>query len=83
MLSADTFDLILTIGTTSRGNAIGGAIMTSMQLSVAIRRPLRATIALPADENGALVEAVVPGGTACVVVSDAAGRTWVSDWLTL
>jgi len=83
MLTGDTFDLILTVGTTSRGKTLGGVVMPAATVAVGIRRPLRATIALPADDAGVLAETILPCGTACVVVESTTGETYQSDWLTL
>ncbi len=77
------FDLVLTVSTTSRGMAVGGEVISDRSVAVGIRRPLRATIALPADERGVFAEAVIPAGTACLVVWDATGETYESNWLTL
>lgn len=90
MVAGETFDLVLTVTRTPRGNAIGGAFLFdaargvhSETRAVGIRRPLRATIVLSADRNGVLCETVIPAGPACVIVRDAAGDTYHSNWLTL
>jgi hypothetical protein len=83
MFSGDTFDLILTVGTTSRGKSLGGIVISAERVALGIRRPLRATIALPTDEAGILVGTVLPSGTARVVVHKPTGETHQSNWLTL
>ena len=83
MFTGDIFDVVLTVATTSRGKTLGGEVVSDTKLSVGIRRPLRATIALPADEKGVFAESVIPAGTACLVVQDATGETYESNWLTL
>ena len=83
MFVGDGFDLMLTVATTSRGKTVGGEVISDSKVAVEIRRPLRATIALPADERGVFAESVIPAGTACVVVRDATGKTYESSWLTL
>jgi hypothetical protein len=83
MFVGETFDLTLTVTRTSRGKAVGGAFMSNAALVVGIRRPLRATIVLSADEAGTLSETVIPGGTARVIVRDPMGQTYESNWLTL
>jgi hypothetical protein len=83
LFTADSFDLVLTVSSTPRGNALGGSLLGPMALTVAIRRPLRATIAIRAGEDGLLADTLVPPGTASVLVRAASGLTWQSDWLTL
>jgi hypothetical protein len=83
MFTADTFDLVLTVESTPRGNAVGGSLLATQPLAVEIRRPLRATIAIHAGHDGLLTETLVPPGTASLLVHAVGGRTWQSDWLTL
>jgi hypothetical protein len=83
MFTSDTFDLILTVATTSRGKTLGGEVMSETRVAVGIRRPLRATIALAANEQGEFAESVIPAGPACVVVWSATDETYESNWLTL
>jgi hypothetical protein len=83
MFTGETFDLILTVATTHRGKAIGGAIYSATRVAVDIRRPLRATITLQLDETGLMPETVLPGGTACIVVRSTTGVTHQSNWFTL
>lgn len=83
IFTGDIFDLMLTVATTSRGKTVGGELISDWRLAVEIRRPLRATIALPADKRGVFVDSVIPAGTACLVVRDATGKTYESNWLTL
>jgi hypothetical protein len=83
MFTGDTFDLIVTVAQTPRGKAIGGAIISGSKLTVAIRRPLRATIAIPVDDSGVLAETVIPDGTVRVIVDDLTGEAYQSQWFTL
>jgi hypothetical protein len=83
MFTGEVFDLILTVATTSRGKTVGGEVISDARLAVEIRRPLRATIALRADKRGVFAESVIPAGTACLVVRNATGETYESNWLTL
>jgi hypothetical protein len=83
IFTADLFDLILTVATSARGKTVGGEVISDVRVSVGIRRPLRATIALSVDERGLLAESVIPAGTVCFVVRDATGETYESSWLTL
>jgi hypothetical protein len=83
LFTGDIFDLILTVATTPRGKTLGGELISDTSLTVGIRRPLRATIALPADETGVLAQSVIPAGTACVVVRAATSEAYESNWLTL
>jgi hypothetical protein len=83
MFTAGSLDLLLTIASTPKGNLVGGWLLGTLPVAVGIRRPLRATIALHAGEDGMLAETLVPPGTASVLVHAATGRSWQSDWMTL
>jgi hypothetical protein len=83
MFTADSFDLMLTVRSTPRGNELGGSLFGARSLTVEIRRPLRATITIHAGGDGVLTETLVPPGTASVLVHAESGRTWRSEWLTL
>jgi hypothetical protein len=83
LFTGRTFDLILTIELTSRGRRVGGTIFSDRGVSVEIRRPLRATIALAQANAGTLIDTIVPAGPARIVISGAGGETHESNWLTL
>ncbi len=83
MITGDTFDLILTIAPSPRGEVVGGAIISDRKVEVEIRRPRRATLALTADDAGELAETTIPAGPARVIVRGPAGETSQSDWFTL
>jgi hypothetical protein len=85
VFSCDAFDVILTVTPEARGNRVTGTVLGDTDaLVVAIRRPTRATIAVPATPDGLLAPTLVPRGTASVyarALSD--GRIWQSEWLTM
>ena len=85
VFSCDAFDVMLTIAPEARGNRVTGTVLGDTDaLVVAIRRPTRATIAVPATFDGLLAPTIIPKGTASVyarALSD--GRIWQSEWLTL
>ncbi len=85
VFSCDAFDIMLTIASEARGNRVTGTVLGDTDaLVVAIRRPTRATIAMPATRDGVLAPTLVPRGTASVyarALSD--GRIWQSEWLTM
>ncbi len=85
VFSCDAFDVMLTIAAEARGNRVTGTVLGDTDaLVIAIRRPTRATIAVPATCDGLLAPTLVPKGTGSVyarALSD--GRIWQSDWLTL
>jgi|SRR5690348_8058889 hypothetical protein len=83
IFTGEGFDVMLTVVTTSRGKTVTGEVISDARLAVEIRRPMRATIALPADKKGVLPEAVIPAGPACLVIRTATGETYESNWLTL
>src|SRR5262249_41760630 len=83
MFTGESFDLMLTVATTSPGKPLGGDLISGAKIAVGIRRPLRATIALHADEAGVFAESVIPAGTVCLVVEDATGKVYESNWLTI
>jgi hypothetical protein len=83
MFATDSFDLMLTVSMTPRGNRLGGLVLGLNDAVVRVRRPMRATIALLADPDGVLEQTTVPPGTASLVVSTQAGDSWQSRWLTL
>ena len=84
MFSADGFDMLLTITREARGDRLEASVLTpSKPVTVTIRRPTRATIAIRVTPDGALEPTTVPPGTASVFARSSDGRTWQTDWLTI
>jgi hypothetical protein len=84
MFGAEGFDLVLTVASTPRGNLMEGALLGDAKPKVvAVRRPMRPTIAIAVRHDGRLSETLVPPGIASVTARCLTGEIWQSDWLTL
>jgi hypothetical protein len=83
LLSAATFDAMLTVELSAQGAVVSGALMPQQVTRIGLRRPMRATIALRIDARGVIADTLVPCGPACFVVETVDGATWESEWLTL
>src|SRR5262249_20076241 len=82
LFSTDAFDIVLTITRTARGNEVGGTAFARVgPLVVGVRRPMRATIAIPCTHEGRMRPTELPAGTASVVTrAPAFGCAWQSEW---
>jgi hypothetical protein len=86
MFSGDGLAILLTSTRCAEGNRVGGAVFTRTPVTLALRQPMRATIAIPTTDDGRLLPTTVVTGPASVFArasAPATGRTWQSEWLTL
>src|SRR5262245_22922933 len=63
LFTAGHFDLLITIAVQPRGKVLGGAVWGPQPVSLAVRRPTRATIVIPASDDGVLTATIVPPGS--------------------
>jgi hypothetical protein len=85
MFSGPELAMLLTSTRCATGNRIGGAVFTRTPVTLALRQPTRATIAIPTTDDARLLPTTVVTGPASLFARStlAPGRTWQSDWLTL
>jgi hypothetical protein len=85
MFSGTELAMLLTSSRCSQGNRVGGAVFSRTPVTLALRQPTRATIAIPTTDDGRLLPTTVVNGPASLFARSTtdAGCTWQSDWLTL
>jgi hypothetical protein len=85
MFSGPELALLVTSTRCPQGNRIGGAVFARTPVTLALRQPTRATIAIHTTDDGRLLPTTVVTGPASLFARSTAnaGRTWQSDWLTL
>jgi hypothetical protein len=85
MFSGPELAMLLTSTRCAEGNRVGGAVFTRTPVTLALRQPTRATIAIPTTDDARLLPTTVVTGPASLFArsSAAPGCTWQSDWLTL